>query len=79
MSKSIIADEQMQAKLGNGDEPVMICSADGTVLGYFTPTTPAPRKLNLQPQVSDEELTRREKAGGGRKLADILSDLEKRG
>jgi hypothetical protein len=57
MSKLIIADEQMQAKLGNGGEPVMICTADGTVLGYFTPTMQ--RKLNLQPQISEEELERR--------------------
>lgn len=58
MSKLIIADEQMRAKLGTGNEPVMICAADGTVLGYFTPTTP-PQKLKLQPQISEEELERR--------------------
>jgi hypothetical protein len=58
MSKLIIADEQMCAKLGKADEPAMICTADGTVLGYFTPTPP--QKLNLQPQISEEELRRRE-------------------
>ncbi|MCI0702497.1 MAG: hypothetical protein L0241_15545 [Planctomycetia bacterium] len=56
MSKLIIVDEQMKAKLGK-DEPVMICTADGTVLGYFTPTPP--QKLNLQPQISEEEMARR--------------------
>jgi hypothetical protein len=56
MSKLVIVDEQMRAKLGK-DEPVMICTADGTVLGYFTPATP--QKLNLQPQISIEELERR--------------------
>ncbi len=47
VSRLIIADEQLQAKLGNADEPVMICAADGTVLGYFTPTAPTPQKLKL--------------------------------
>lgn len=58
MSRLIIADEQMRAKLAAGNEPVMICAADGTVLGYFTPTTP-PQKLKLQPQISEEEIARR--------------------
>jgi hypothetical protein len=57
MSRLIIADEQMRAKLGTADVPAMICTADGTVLGYFTPTPP--QKLNLQPQISEEEMARR--------------------
>ncbi len=57
MSKHIVVDEQMRAKLGNPAEPVMICTADGTVLGYFTPAPP--QKLKLQPQISEEELERR--------------------
>jgi hypothetical protein len=57
MSKHIVVDEQMRAKLGNPAEPVMICTADGTVLGYFTPAPP--QKLDLQPQISEEELERR--------------------
>ena len=74
MSRLIIADEAMQKKLGAADEPMMICAPDGTVLGYFTPT--GQEKLNLQPQISDEEIQRRIAAGGGRKLKDILRDLE---
>jgi hypothetical protein len=58
MTQVIIADEQMKAKLTRSDEPVMICTADGRVLGYFTPTPP--QTLNLQPQISEEELLRRE-------------------
>jgi hypothetical protein len=56
MNRHIVVDEQMRAKLGK-DEPVMLCSADGTVLGYFTPAPP--QKLDLQPQISEEELERR--------------------
>jgi hypothetical protein len=59
VSKLIIADEQLRAKLDKAGEPIMICAADGTVLGYFTPTTPTPAKLKLEPQISDEEMARR--------------------
>jgi hypothetical protein len=58
MNRLIIADEAMQKKLGNADQPAMICAPDGTVIGYFTPTTP-PQKLLLEPQISIEELERR--------------------
>jgi hypothetical protein len=57
MSRLIIADENMQKKLGNADEPAMICAPDGTVLGYFTPTPP--QKVKLEPPISIEELERR--------------------
>ena len=58
MNRLVIADEAMQKKLVPGDQPVMICAPDGTVLGYFTPTG-TPQKLNLEPQISLEELERR--------------------
>jgi hypothetical protein len=58
MSRVIIADEAMRSKLGNHDEPVTICDADGKVIGYFTPALP-PQTLNLQPQISEEEIQRR--------------------
>jgi len=54
----VIADEQIKAKFSKTNEPLLICVADGTVLGYFTPTPP--QKLNLQPQISEEELRRLE-------------------
>jgi hypothetical protein len=57
MSRLIIADEAMRAKLDKCDDPVMICTADGRVLGYFTPAPP--QTLNLQPQISEEEIQRR--------------------
>jgi hypothetical protein len=72
----IIADENLQEQLQQADGPVRICAPDGTVLAYASPAKPA--RLRLEPQVSNEELRRREEKGGGRKLADILRDLEKR-
>ncbi|HEY1190749.1 MAG TPA: hypothetical protein VGE74_24170 [Gemmata sp.] len=77
MNRLIIADEAMQAKLMRAGEPVMICTADGTVLGYFTPTTP-PQKLNLEPQISEEELARRlaDRNAPTYTTEEIISDLK---
>jgi hypothetical protein len=72
----VIVPEQLTAKLEAADTPLQMCTKDGRVIGYFTPTKPA--KLNLDPGVSEEELDRREARGGGRPLADILRDLDTR-
>ena len=53
MSKLVIVDEQMRAKLGK-DEPVMLCTADGTVLGCFVPAALQP-KQNFHPEINTEE------------------------
>ena len=72
----VIVDDPLKAKLAAADMPLELCSAEGTLLGYFTPAKA--REYKLQPPASEEELNRREAAGGGRPLADILRDLEKR-
>lgn len=70
----IIVDEATRARLGNLAEAMQLCDESGRVLGYFTPAS------NLrEPQISQEEARRRLQQGGGRPLADILADLEKRG
>jgi hypothetical protein len=33
---------------------------------------------DLEPKISEEELQRREQEGGGRRLKEIMTDLEKR-
>ena len=70
MSKFVIADEAMQKRLAGLDEPTLICTADGTVLGYFVPTTPL--KLTFPPNTTEEEIARRIAANPGRKLKDIF-------
>ena len=72
----VILPDSMKAKFLAADGPVECCTADGTVVGYFTPT--GAKKYDLDPGISEEEMERREAAGGGRPLADILRDLEKR-
>ncbi len=72
----IIVHDPLTAKLAAADAPVELCAPDGRLLGYFTPAKE--KMLNLDPGISDEEAERRLAAGGGRPLADILRDLEKR-
>lgn len=74
----IIVDSEMGTRLLNTLQPVELVDGSGKVLGHFMPATSA-SGLRLRPQVSDEELLRREEQGGGRPLADILADLETRG
>ena len=70
----IVVDPATQSQLANARKTLEICDNRGHVLGHFIPILDS----RMEPQVSEEELDRRERAGGGRPLADILADLEKR-
>ncbi len=73
----LIVPEALTTRLASADGPVELVAADGRRLGYFTPGPP--RQYNLEPPpLPPGELDRRFDAGGGRPLADILRDLEKR-
>ena len=56
MSQITITDEAILAKLDSSNEIITVRDATGTVRGYFTPF----RLSDLQPQISEEELRRRE-------------------
>jgi hypothetical protein len=71
----IIVDETLHQKLLQILQPVELVDAGGQVLGRFVPET---SRYHLDPNISDEELGRREEAGGGRSLGEIISDLERR-
>jgi hypothetical protein len=75
MSIYIVRDAVKMA-FAKTETPLQICAADGTILGYFTPAKPG--KLNLECPISQDEMDRRVKAGGGRPLKDILRELENR-
>jgi hypothetical protein len=72
---TIVIDSGLRSKLGNLRETVIFTDEFGHVLGQFEPAAKDPRK---EPQITQEELERRERAGGGRSLAEILADLEKK-
>ena len=72
-----IVPDSLKAKFEGASEPLTFCTPDGRIIGYFTPHKEA--KLNFEPpELPPGELDRREAAGGGRPLKDILRDLGSR-
>jgi hypothetical protein len=75
--RRIVVDASLSKILPNIPDAVELCDADGNVIGVYTPD---PSHFeNLEPEMSEEELCRREAEPGGRSLAAIMADLEKRG
>jgi hypothetical protein len=71
----ITLDRDTLAKLMAENGPVEICDPSGLVVGRFSTEGGGRRR---EPQISEEELARREAAGSGRTLAEIMADLRKR-
>jgi hypothetical protein len=59
-------------------ERVAVYDASGRTLGYFTPSASPSLYEGVEIPISDAELERISNEGGGRTLAEILADLEKR-
>jgi hypothetical protein len=74
----VIVDPQTQARLRDLAQPAELCDESGQVFGYFTPLSSRVPAEAREPVISEEELRRREQEGGGRTLAEILADLEKK-
>lgn len=74
----VTVDTVLRTKLHNLTQALELCDESGRVLGRFSPTLDLSQYEGLEPQISEEELQRREREGGGRSLADIIADLEKR-
>lgn len=70
----VIVDSATRDQLMHVQKPLELCDDAGRVLGHFIPA-PDASQIGTGPQVSEEELDRRERAGGGRQLAEILADL----
>jgi hypothetical protein len=74
----VIADTSILGQLGEARRPLELRAPDGRLLGHFVPALDPALDPALAPCISEEELQRRERAGGGRSLASILADLEKK-
>ena len=74
----VVLDPTTLAKLRDAWQTLELCDGNGQVVGRFVPIVDRSKCADLEPQISEEELDRRERAGGGRPLADILKDLGKR-
>jgi hypothetical protein len=73
----VIVDAVTRARLVNARDPLELCDDSGQVLGRFIPSVQLSQCADAGPQISEEELDRRERAGGGRPLSDILAALER--
>jgi hypothetical protein len=73
----IVVDKDFTSQLPDAMAPCVVFDAAGKRLGYFTPEVDPAWYRGLEASVGEEELERRERAGGGRTLAEILADLTK--
>ncbi len=71
----IIVDAGTRSKLRNLTEALQFADEAGRVLGNFIPV---PNDSRREPPISEEEIQRRIREGGGRSLAEIMRDLERR-
>jgi hypothetical protein len=74
----VIVDPVTLTHLRNLSQPVELCDASGRVLGYYVPAVGEPATPKLLPRITEKELDGRQQERGGRPLAAILEDLEKR-
>jgi hypothetical protein len=74
----VIVDTTVRAQLDKIKEPAELCDEAGRVLGRYLPVLDATLYQRMEVPISEEELDRREREAGGRSLAEILADLEKR-
>jgi hypothetical protein len=74
----LTVDNSMRAKLASSKEPLELCDEAGHVLGFFHPVALESDYENYEPPITEEEIARLARQRGGRKLAEIMADLEKR-
>lgn len=74
----VILDEATLAKLHHLREPLEVCDESGRVLGYVSPAVDPSLYRTVKVPFTEEELDRFEQEPGGRTLAEILADLERK-
>ena len=74
----IFVDAATQARLGGLEEFLEFCDESGRVLGRFAPSGKPVPDQKLEPQISEEEIRRREKSTERRwTTAEVLAHLER--
>jgi hypothetical protein len=72
---SLVLEQSSIDQLRTVEAPVEVRDAAGTLVGFFYPAVAPETVDQYECPVSEEELLRRARQGGGRPLADILRDL----
>ena len=78
MMSILVFDKPTVNQLKSVLVPAEVRDEKGTLLGYFHPAVTPETVDQYECPMSDEELLRVAQEGGGRPLADILSDLRSR-
>jgi hypothetical protein len=74
----VILDQATLPKFQNVKDRAEICDEAGRTVGYFIPVADRSLYQTVKVPFTEEELDRFEQEPGGRSLAEILADLEKR-
>ena len=74
----ITVNKNTADSLARSRKPSELCDSSGRVLGYFRPAADLRIHDETDIPVTEEELDHRSKTEGGRTLAEIMADLEKR-
>jgi hypothetical protein len=78
MLDPIVADSALRKQLGELDQVIDVHDQTGKLIGRFVPVEIYRYLIkNLKLPISDEELARREKEGGGRPLKELWQELER--
>ena len=72
---SLILEQASIDKLKAVEASVAVCDADGNVVGFFHPAATPDSVDQYECPVSEDELLRRARQGGGRPLAEIVREL----
>ena len=77
---TVIVDKELRDKLNGFEHEVIFCDESGRPVGRFLPESEYMKMLyeRARHMVTDEELDRAEKESGGRSLAEILNDLQRK-
>jgi hypothetical protein len=73
---SLVLEQSSIEKLKAVEASVAVRDAEGNLIGFFHPAVTSETVDQYECPISEEELLRRAREGGGRPLADILRDLE---
>ena len=70
----ILLDAKLARQLRSSANPLELCDPSGAVVGVFAPVN----QSKFAVPFTEDEIQKSKQAKGGRPLADILADLEKR-
>jgi len=72
----VTIDQAFCSQLGNFQSPLELCDETGRIVGHFIPVQDRSVYEGVDSPASDDELDRRSRDESGRRLAEILRDLD---